>query len=66
MVNFIGRTVASADAIHGVAVFVTNDEGTWMLKRPQDYPRTEIKSLIDMSQNQQFVELYERSRVKIA
>ena len=34
MVNFIGRTVASADAIHGVVVFVTNDEGTWMLKRP--------------------------------
>ena len=66
MVNFIGRTVASADAIHAVAVFVTNDEGTWMLKRPQDYPRTEIPSLIEMSQNRQFVELYERSRVKIA
>ncbi|HEY9770568.1 MAG TPA: hypothetical protein V6C71_19090 [Coleofasciculaceae cyanobacterium] len=66
MVNFIGRTVASADAIHGVVVFVTNDEGTWMLKRPQDYPRTDIPSLIDMSQKQQFVELYERSRVKIA
>ena len=66
MVNFIGRTVASADAIHGVTVFVANDEGTWMLKRPQDYPRTEIPSLIEMSQKQQFVELYERSRVKIA
>ncbi len=33
---------------------------------PQDYPRTEIPSLIHMSQNRQFVELYERSRVKIA
>jgi hypothetical protein len=66
MVNFIGRTVASADAIHGVVVFVMNDQGTWMLKRPQDYPRTDIPSLIDMSQKQQFVELYECSRVKIA
>ena len=66
MVNFIGRTVASADAIHGVVVFVMNDEGTWMLKRPQDYPRTDIPSLIDMSQKQQFIELYQRSRVKIA
>lgn len=66
MVNFIGRTVASADAIHGVAEFITNDQGTWLLKRPQDYLRTEIPSLIDLSQNRQFVELYERSRVKIA
>ena len=41
MVNFIGRTVASADAIHGVVVFVMSDRGTWMLKRPQDYPRTD-------------------------
>lgn len=66
MVNFIGRTVASADAIHGVVVFVMNDRGTWMLKRPQDYPRSDIPSLIEMSRKQQFNELYERSRVKIA
>jgi hypothetical protein len=38
MVNFLGRTVASGHALYYVAVFVINDEGAWMLKRPQDYP----------------------------
>jgi len=34
MVNFIGRAVASGHALHYVAVFVINDDGSWMLKRP--------------------------------
>jgi hypothetical protein len=42
MINLVGRTVASGDAVHAVALFVINDEGAWMLKRPQDYLRTEI------------------------
>jgi hypothetical protein len=42
MINLVGRTVASGDAVHAVAPFVINDWGAWMLKRPQDYPRTEI------------------------
>jgi hypothetical protein len=29
-------------AVHAVAPFVIYNEGAWMLKRPQDYPRTEI------------------------
>ena len=45
IINFVGRTVASGDAVHAVALFVINDEGAWMLKRPQDYPRTEIAEL---------------------
>nr|MDQ5826544.1 hypothetical protein [Chloroflexota bacterium] len=36
MINLVGRTVASGDAVHAVALFVINDEGAWMLKRPQD------------------------------
>src|SRR5687767_9310814 len=35
MVHFVGRTVASGDAAHPVVVFVINDDGAWMLKRPQ-------------------------------
>ena len=45
MINLVGRTVASGDAVHAVTLFVINDEGAWMLKRPQDYPRTEIAEL---------------------
>ena len=39
MVHFVGRTIASGDAMHLCAVFVVNDGGAWMLRRPQDYPR---------------------------
>lgn len=64
--HFIGRTVASGDAMHTVTLFVINDDGVWMLKRPQDFPRADIPALIQMSQNHDWVGLYEKSRVQIA
>jgi hypothetical protein len=45
MINFVGRTVASGDAVHAVTLCVINEEGAWMLKRPQDHPRTEVADL---------------------
>src|SRR5829696_5688840 len=49
MINLVGRTVASGDAVHAVALFVIDDVGAWMLKRPQDYPRTEIAELAEVT-----------------
>ncbi len=66
MIHLIGRTVASGDAVHAVALFVINDEGAWMLKRPQDHPRTEIPDLSGAAREHKLVELYERSRARIA
>jgi hypothetical protein len=66
MSHLVGRTVASGDAIHSNAVFVINDDGAWMLKRPQDYPRAEIAELAQLARDRQFGALYERSRVGIA
>lgn len=66
MTHFFGRTVASGDAMHYVIVFVLNDEGAWMLRRPQDYPRAEIPALVEAARDHKLVELYERSRVRIA
>ena len=37
---------SQGDAMHDCTVFVINDAGTWMLKRPQDFPRDEIPELI--------------------
>ena len=47
MKKFVGRTVPSGDGLHTVTVFVTNDEATWMLRRPQDFPRAEIAGLVE-------------------
>src|SRR5688500_13336452 len=66
MVNLVGRTVASGDAVHAVALFVINDEGAWMLKRPQDYPRTAIAELARPGRRHALVRLSERSRVRLS
>ncbi len=66
MTHFIGRTVASGDAMHDVTLFVLNDEGTWLLRRPQDYPRREVAHLIEAARGHRFEELYDRARVRIA
>jgi len=66
MTHFVGRTVASGDAMHNITLFVINEEGVWMLKRPQDYPRSEIAGLSHAAHEHRLVELYEKSRVRIA
>lgn len=66
MTHFVGRTVASGDAMHAVALFVLNDEGAWWLKRPQDFPRTDLPALIEDARAHRLTELYQHSRVHLA
>jgi hypothetical protein len=66
VVNFVGRTTFSADAAHLVSIFVLNNNGVWLLKRPQDYPRLEIPALVQAAREHRWQELYEQSRVRTA
>jgi hypothetical protein len=66
IMNFVGRTVFSADAAHLVTVFVLNDDGVWLLKRPQDYPRLEVPELVKAAREHRWLDLYTKSRVRIA
>lgn len=66
MTNFIGRTIASGDNIHSVAVFVMNDDGAWLVRRPQDFSATQNADFISMGRDRQFTEWYRNSRVPIA
>jgi len=61
----LGRTIASGDAIQTVSLIVTNDDATYWIKRPEDFPPDEIAGLIEQAQKKKFVELYRRLRVKI-
>ena len=65
LAGLLGRTVASPDAINTVAVVVTNDEATYLLKRPQDLAPTEFAELVRLAHAGELTELYRRSRVKI-
>lgn len=66
MTHFIGRTVPSGDAMHDCTLFVINDDGVWLLKRPQDYARDEIPSLLGDAREHRFETLYDKGRVPIA
>jgi len=65
LAGLVGRTVASPDAINTVAVVITNDDATYLLKRPQDFAPQEIAELIKLAQQGALTELYRRSRIKI-
>ena len=65
MAGLLGRTAPSPDAINTVSVAVTNDEVTYLLKRPQDFTPEEFPALVELAETDDLVELYRRSRVEI-
>jgi hypothetical protein len=65
MAGLLGRTIGSGDAIQSVAVFVTNAEATYLLKRPRDLGPAEATDLVALAQAGAYVELYRRTRVPI-
>jgi hypothetical protein len=65
LVGRLGRTVASPDAVHAVALVVTNDRGTWLLRRPQDFAPAEFPELVKLAREGALTELYRRSRVQL-
>lgn len=66
MMHLFGRTAASGDASHADTVFVIDDDGAWLLRRPQDHPPQQIPELVALAHERKLTELYERSRVRIA
>lgn len=65
LAGLLGRTISSADAINMVSVIVTNDEATYLLKRPQDFSQAEYPEIVELAQRGELLELYRRSRIKI-
>jgi hypothetical protein len=66
MVTMLGRTFASADAAATATLFLTRDDGTFMMCRPVDLPRGEFDEIAGLARDHRFVELYQRSRVRIS
>ena len=65
MVRFLGRTVASPDGLQTVTMCVINDDGAWLLKRPQDYTSAEIGEIVEAARQGRLVEVYEKARVRL-
>ena len=66
LVGRLGRTIASPDAVNAVSVLVTNDNGTWLLKRPQDFSPTEFAELVRLAKQGALTDLYKRVRVQLS
>jgi hypothetical protein len=65
MNGLIGRTVASGDGIQAVALFVINDRGTWLVKRPRELPVQELPVLIELARQRAFTDIYRQTRVQV-
>ncbi len=65
MAGWVGRTIASGDGLQTVALVVTNDTATYLVRRPREMPVAEIPQLIEMSRTGAFTDLYRKLRVKI-
>jgi hypothetical protein len=66
LVGRLGRTVASPDAVNAVSVLVTNDRGTWLLKRPQDFAAAEFPELVSLARSGALTDLYKRGRIQLS
>lgn len=65
MAGLVARTIASGDGLQTVALVVTNDEATYLIRRPQELPPNRIEELIQLGVEGKFTEWYRRCRVKI-
>ena len=65
MAGFVARTIASGDGLQTVSLVVTNDEGTYLIRKPRELPANDIPQLVELGRRGEFTELYRRSRVKI-
>jgi len=65
MAGLLGRTVASGDCLQTVALFVINDRGAWLLRRPQELSAAEVTEAVGLSQTQDYTRLYRKMRVQV-
>lgn len=65
MGGLVGRTIASGDGLQTVSLVVTNDEGTYLVRKPRELPADEIANLIALGKRGEFRDIYRRCRVKI-
>ena len=65
MAGLVGRTIASGDGLQTVALAITNDEATYLVRRPRELPGGDIPRLIEQGRRGEFTEVYRRCRVKI-
>jgi hypothetical protein len=65
MAGLVARTIASGDGLQTVALIVTNDNATYLVRRPRELSNMTVQELLDKGRLGAFLDLYCSSRVKI-
>lgn len=65
MAGLVARTIASGDGLQTVSLIVTNDQATYLVRRPQELPPGEIAEFIELGKKGHFTQCYQKSRVKL-
>jgi hypothetical protein len=65
MGGLVGRTVSSIDALQAVALVVTDDEGTWLMRRAADMDPADVRELVGLAEREDYLEIFRRQRVRI-
>lgn len=65
LAGLAGRTIPSGDAIQTCSLIVMNPEATYYIKKPVDFSTGSLQELINLSKEENYIELYQKSRVKI-
>lgn len=67
--GLVGRTVSSPDALNAVTLFVINDDGTYLIKRPQALTPDEVRQFVEASESpdahNKLTDIYRKMRVKV-
>jgi hypothetical protein len=66
MMSTYGRTSSSADAVATASLAVMRDDGTFLVRRPQDFAPDEFAALTALARGRRYTELYERTRVRLS
>ena len=61
MAGLVARTVASGDGLQTVALVVTNDQATYLIRPPRGLPPGDIQELIELGRRGAFVVLAARN-----
>lgn len=66
MAGLTGRTVASGDCLQTITLFVINDRGAWLIRRPRDLSAAELAEAVTLSERGEWTQLYHKVRVQVS
>jgi hypothetical protein len=66
MSQFFARTAASGDSIHADSLFVMNDSGTWLVRRPRELGPAECARLAAAAADGDILSFYRDARIQVS